>query len=179
LVAVGVVCATWLVARLFRSPQRREQLAAHLLSVPLVGALILKAETGRFCRVLGTLLKNGVTLTRGLEIAGATFRNPVLARALVTATRHVKEGKGLSEPLLQTGVFPQFALRLLRIGEEAARLDDMLIEVADAYDRETERDIERILALLGPAITIVLGVLVALVIGSILVALLGVYQLTF
>jgi general secretion pathway protein F len=85
----------------------------------------------------------------------------------------------LAAPLHETGVFPPFALRLLRIGEEAARLDDMLMEVAEAYDRETERDMERVLALLGPAITIVLGTMVALVIGSILVALLGVYQLAF
>jgi general secretion pathway protein F len=179
LVALGAVVVAWLAVRTIRSPAHRERLGRHLLSVPFVGSLILKFEMGRFCRVLGTLLKNGVTLTRGLEIAGQTFRNPVLAGALIDATSHVKEGKGLSGPLLDTGVFPPFALRLLRIGEEAARLDDMLMEVAEAYDRETERDMERILALLGPAITIVLGTLVALVIGSILVALLGVYQLTF
>jgi len=179
LVALGVVVAALAILRMLRSPTQRDRLSKRLLSVPIVGSLILKSETARFCRVLGTLLKNGVTLTRGLEIAGKAFRNPVLAGALVDATRHVKEGKGLSGPLLETGVFPPFALRLLRIGEEAARLDDMLMEVADAYDRETERDMERLLALLGPAITIVLGALVALVIGSILVALLGVYQLTF
>jgi general secretion pathway protein F len=179
MVAVGAVSLAWLAVRLARSSAHRERLGKHLLSIPFVGTLILKSEMGRFCRVLGTLLKNGVTLTRGLEIAGQTFRNPVLAGALVDATRYVKEGKGLSGPLLDTGVFPPFALRLLRIGEEAARLDDMLMEIAEAYDRETERDMERLLALLGPAITIVLGTMVALVIGSILVALLGVYQLTF
>jgi general secretion pathway protein F len=179
LVAIGAVAVAWLAVRTIRSPAHRQRIGKHLLSVPFVGSLILKFEMGRFCRVLSTLLKNGVTLTRGLEIAGQAFRNPVLLGALVEATHHVKEGKGLSGPLFDTGVFPPFALRLLRIGEEAARLDDMLMEVAEAYDRETERDMERVLALLGPAITIVLGTLVALVIGSILVALLGVYQLTF
>ncbi len=172
------VSGGWLLWRQLNDPKSRERLSARLLAVPVLGTLIAKSETGRFCRALGTLLKNGVTLIRGLEIAGETFRNPRLAKAVVEATRQVKEGKGLAEPLMRTQVFPPLALRLIRLGEEAARLDDMLMEVAEAYDREGERDVERLMAILGPAITIGLGALVALVIGSILMALLSVYQFT-
>lgn len=160
-----------------RDPVQQRRWARRLLSVPLFGMLILKVETAQFCRALGTLLKNGVALTRALEIARGAFRNPALAAAVAEAGVEVTEGRGLSEPLARTGLFPRFALRLLRIGEEAARLDDMLLDIAEVYDREVERDVERAIALLGPALTIGLGLLVALIVGSILIALLGVYQL--
>lgn len=178
-IALAVVAAALLALHHFRLPANRQRWADRLLAVPGLGGLIVKAETARFCRVLGVLLRNGVTLTHGLEIAAQTFRHTALAAAVREAGRQVREGQGLAPSLLQTGAFPPFALKLLRVGEEAARLDEVLIDVADAYDRETERDTERLLALLGPALTIVLGALVALVIGSILVALLGTYQLTF
>jgi general secretion pathway protein F len=92
-------------------------------------------------------------------------------------TAGVKEGKGLTEPLARTQVFPPLALRLVRVGEEAARLDDMLLELATIYEWETAQGVERMLAMLGPALTIGMGLIVALVIGSIMMAILSVYQL--
>jgi general secretion pathway protein F len=118
-----------------------------------------------------------VPLPNALKIAGETLRNRVLVEAIASVTARVKEGKGLAEPLTQVGVFPALALRLIRVGEEAARLDDMLLEVAAVYDWETADSIERMLALLGPALTIGLGLVVALVIGSIMMTVLSVYQL--
>jgi general secretion pathway protein F len=158
-------------------PEHRRAWAARLLTLPVLGTILVRADTAQFCRALGTLLKNGVPLTRALDIAVGTFRNPALAGAVSGALGEVKEGRGLSDPLARTGVFPRFALRLIRIGEEAARLDDMLVEVADVYDRETERDTERLLSILSPALTVILGLVVAVVVGSILLALMGVYQL--
>lgn len=177
--ALAVAGAGLVALHHFRLPANRQRWADLLLAVPGLRGLIVKVETARFCRVLGALLRNGVTLTHGLEVAAQTFRYARLEAAVREAGRQVREGQGLASSLLQTGAFPPFALKLLRIGEESARLDAMLIDVADAYDREAERDTERLMALLGPALTIVLGALVALVIGSILVALLGTYQLTF
>ena len=89
----------------------------------------------------------------------------------------MKEGKGLAEPLVQTGVVPALAVNLIRVGEETARLDDMLLKVGEIYEQETKRSIDRLLALLVPAVTIAPRRRRRLVIGSILTAILSVYDL--
>ena len=78
-----------------------------------------------------------------------------------------KEGKGIAEPLEKTGIVPALAVQLTRVGEETARLDEMLLKIGEIYDEETQRSIERLLALLVPGVTIALGVVVAIVMGSI------------
>jgi general secretion pathway protein F len=160
-----------------RDPKLRVHWDGFMLKMPLIGSIVHKVEISHFCRVLGTLLKNGVPLPNGLKIASETIRNKVLRTAISGVNASVKEGKGLAEPLMQTGMMPPLALRLVRVGEEAARLDDMLLEVATIYDYETEQSVERMLGMLGPALTVGLGLLVALVIGSIMMAVLSVYQL--
>jgi general secretion pathway protein F len=177
-VPIGVFAIVGLVlAHVIRDPKLRHYWDGFMIKLPLIGSIVHKVEIAHFCRVLGTLLKNGVPLPNGLKIASETIRNRVLRAAIFGVTASVKEGKGLAEPLMQTGMFPPLALRLVRVGEEAARLDDMLLEVATIYDWETEQSVERMLAMLGPALTIGLGLLVALVIGSIMMAVLSVYQL--
>lgn len=163
--------------RMVRDPRRRHRWDAVMLKLPLWGALTVKIAVAHFSRILGTLLKNGVPLPNALKIAGGTLRNRVLVEAIAGVTARVKEGKGLAEPLAQAGIIPALALRLIRVGEEAARLDDMLIEVAAVYDWETAHSIDRMLSMLGPALTIGLGLIVALVIGSIMTTVLSVYQL--
>ncbi len=165
------------VISLIRDPKRRRRWDAVILRLPIIGGLTTKVAVAHFSRILGTLLKNGVPLPNGLKIAGETLSNRVLVEAIANVTARVKEGKGLAEPLAQVGVFPELALRLIRVGEEAARLDDMLIEIASVYDWETANSVERMLSLLGPALTIGLGLVVAVVIGSIMMTVLSVYQL--
>jgi len=88
-----------------------------------------------------------------------------------------KAGKGVAEPLRRTGVFPPLASRLMAIGEESGRQQEMLMRIADTLESDTRRLVDRLIALLTPALTIVLGVIVAAVIGSILTAILSVYDL--
>jgi pyruvate-formate lyase len=97
--------------------------------------------------------------------------------AIGTVADSLKQGKGLAEPLARSKVVPILAIQLIRVGEETAKLDEMLVKTAEIYDAEVARSVERLLALLVPGITIVLGIIVALVIGSILTAVLSVYEL--
>jgi len=101
-----------------------------------------------------------------------------IADAVGAISDGVKIGKGLAEPLVKTKVFPPLAVHLVRAGEEGACQEDMLIRIADIFDREVQRSTERLLALISPAVTIVMGMVVALVIGSVLTAILSVYELT-
>ncbi len=166
-----------LIRAQLKSPVSRGRWERRILQAPLVGDLVGKIEVVRFSRTLGTLLKNGVSLVTALVITRETMGNQAFVDAVGTAIERVKTGKPLAEPLLQAKVFPPLAIHLIRVGEESGRAEEMLFKIADIFETETRRSIDRMLALLGPLLTVVLGLVVAGVIGSILTAVLSVYDL--
>jgi general secretion pathway protein F len=148
-----------------------------VLRLPVAGQLVVKYEIGRFCRTLAVLLANGVPAPRALALCGATVNNLVLAGTLDAVATRFKEGAGLSAPLSRSPHFPGLATQLIRIGEETGRLEDMLQEVAEIYDQDVQRTIERLLALLVPAITIGMGMIIALIIAAVMTALVSLNDL--
>ena len=179
LMGLAVVAAVWLLRRRLANPAFRYRWDGLILRLPLFGDLVKKIQVARFSRTLGTLLRNGVTLLSALAIVRETLGNAVIARAIEALTAGLKEGQGLAEPLAAAAVFPNLSIQLVRVGEETGQLEEMLIKVADIYDREVERTIQRLLDLLVPALTIGLGVLIAVIIASVLVAFLSVNELAF
>lgn len=170
---VAVALAVWYGRR----PSGRAWRDRQILRIPLFGDLTRKIETARFCLILGTLLKNGVPLLNALAIARATAGNAMIREAIATIIDRTTIGRGLAEPLRQTRMFPQLAVQLVRIGEETACQDEMLVKVADLLEVESRRTIDRMLTLITPAVTIFLGMIVAGVTMSIMSALLSVYNL--
>lgn len=160
-----------------RDPASRRRWDGLVLDLPLFGDLVRKVEVARFARVVGTLVTNGVTVLTALTIARNTFKNTALAKSIDDVAESLKQGRGLAEPLVQAGMFPSLALHLVRVGEETGRLEEMLLKIAEIYDTEVERATQRLLALLVPLVTILLGLLIAAIIGSVFSAMLGVYDL--
>jgi len=158
-------------------PAARASLDAALLRAPIVGSLLARVETARFARTLGTLVESGVPLAAALPIARRTFANLAMADAVDSATQSLKEGEGLAGPLEATGLMPPIALTFLRTGEETGRLGEMLTRLADALDRDIQKTSARFLALLVPVVTLLLGVIVATVLGAILTAMLSINEL--
>ncbi|QEE26083.1 type II secretion system protein GspF [Rhodanobacter glycinis] len=156
-----------------RDPALRLAWHARLLTMKVVGPLLLKVETARIARTLGTLLKNGVPLLSALGIARQVTSNRALDQALVQAAEQVKDGGGLSLALAQAKHFPRLAIQMVQVGEEAGQLDTMLLKVADTFELESRRSIDRLLAALVPALTIVMTVLVAIIMAAILMPLLN------
>jgi general secretion pathway protein F len=148
-----------------------------MLRLPIVGDLLTRFEAARFTRSLGVLLSNGVPASRALALAGATVGNQVFTGAIETLAARFKEGEGLANSLEETGCFPNLAIQLIQIGEETGRLEEMLQEVADIYDQEVERVLERLLTLLVPGITIFMGVIVALIMASVMTAMVSINDL--
>jgi general secretion pathway protein F len=148
-----------------------------LLRLPVLGGLLTRFEAGRFCRSLGVLLANGVPASRALALSGGTVANRVFVEAIETLAARFKEGEGLAASLEKTGCFPNLAIQLIQIGEETGRLEDMLQEIADIYDQEVERALERLLALLVPGITILMGVVVALIMAAVMTAMVSINEL--
>lgn len=175
-VAIGMFL---FLRRQFRRPASRLRWDRRLLRMPLFGDLIRKLETSRFCRTLGTLLGNGVPLLAGMAIVRETLSNRALADGLGVAVDGLKEGRGMTDPLLAGNQFPRLGMQMIKVGEETGRLEEMLLQVADLYDREVRTAIQRMLTLLEPVLIVGLGLIIAFIIISILVAIVSVNELAF
>ncbi|MFI0460356.1 MAG: type II secretion system F family protein, partial [Candidatus Thiodiazotropha endolucinida] len=150
---------------------------ARLLVLPVVGPIIKQVEAARFCRTLGTLLENGVPLLRSVAIVKDTISNHVIADGMDQVVNQLKSGRRLADPLTEHGQFPLFALQMIRVGEESGQLEPMLMQTAEILDQETQTLIKRALSLVEPVMILVLGLIIAGVVMSILVAILGVNSL--
>ena len=177
LVLGGMAGLYWLAKKRFADEGFRKKFDQRVLGWPLVGELISNVEMSRFARTLGVLLHGGVPLVAGLGIARATVGNRTLRAELDTAVTALREGRSLSASLLQGGKFPELALHMLQVGEETGRMEEMLLKVADLYEDEVGTVTQRLLALLEPALILSLGVLIAGIIVSILLGILGVNEL--
>ena len=179
LVVLLVAGVFWLLRYQLGQPRSRYRWHARFLKLPLAGSIITGIEVMRFSRTLGTLLHNGVPLLKALGIVKDTVGNQVIADDLERVASSLKEGQSLAAPLAEVAHFPAFAVHMIRVGEESGRLEDILMQVAQVYERETRTTMQRMLALLEPLLILVLGVVIAAVIISILVAILGINQLVF
>jgi general secretion pathway protein F len=160
-------------------PVRKKVWDSRFLKLPLAGSIILNKETANASRTLGTLLGNGVSILSALTIVRETLDNLVLAAAIRDTEEQLRQGKSMSDALLEKGVFPKMAMQMIKMGEETGRLEEMLLRVANIYDKQLRVSIQRLLAMLEPALIISLGLMIAGIIVSILLAILSVNDLAF
>ena len=145
----------------------------------MMGDVIRKLETARFCRTLGTLLKSGVPLLQALHNAKDVISNQVIASAIDTVSAGAKEGKGIAVPLSNTNVFPPLALSMIKVGEETGQLDTMLLKVANTYEKSLNVAIKRFVSLLEPVMILTMGLIIAAIVISILMAIFSIIELPF
>jgi general secretion pathway protein F len=160
-------------------PVRKKVWDGYFLKLPLLGNILLNKETANISRTLGTLLGNGVSIIAALVIVRETVDNLVLADAIHETAEQLKQGKHMSDALLEKGLFPKMAMQMIKMGEETGRLEEMLLRVATIYDKQLRVAIQRMLAFLEPALIITLGLMIAGIIVSILLAILSVNDLAF
>ncbi len=174
ILAIPVLALLWL-DRKRRDPAFMLAFDGWLLQRKLAGGLVARLDTARLARTLGTLLRNGVPLLAALGIARNVLDNRVLAGDVEAAAADVKNGVGLSQALAKGKRFPRLALQMIQVGEESGALDAMLLKTADTFEQETSIAMDRMLAALVPAVTLVL----ALVVGIVILAVLSpIYDLT-
>jgi general secretion pathway protein F len=177
LLVVMAVGAAWFVRRQLADPTSAYKWHAWLLQTPFLGVIVVKMEVARFAHTLSTLLANGIPLLKALIIVKDTMGNRVLANGIEKVTGHLKEGQSLADPLSDIPHFPSFAVHMIRVGEESGELEAILARVAETFDRDTQVTIKRTMTLLEPMLILVLGVVIAAVIISILVAILSINEL--
>jgi general secretion pathway protein F len=176
LVVVGI--ASFFRAQL-NDPDRRYVWDRRFLKIPAVGDLLIKIEVANFSRTLATLLTNGVSLLTAMGIVKETLGNKVVAEKVSLAIESLKQGGGLSAPLMEAEMFPTLALQMIKLGEDSGKLDEMLDRVAATYDKEIRNAIQRLLTLLEPILIVGLGIMIGGIIISILMAILSVNDLAF
>jgi general secretion pathway protein F len=175
-VFVGAVCGAVFY---IRTPDGRAEWDRVCLRSWLLGDLVRKFETARFARTLSALIKGGVPLLEALGTVQGVIGNRLLGKAISQVQVRVREGKGMARPLSESGLFPSLALNMIAVGEETGKLDGMLAEVANYYDQEVKRTTKRLTALLEPALILVMGLIIGVVVVSMLLAIFSINDLPF
>ncbi len=162
-----------LIRHMMRQQNLRRAFDRAILDVPQLGTLVRGIETARFARTLGALLEANVSLPVATDLARRTIGNSHISGAIAGVTEDVRQGKGLAQPLIATDVLPPVARGFLRTGEETSQLGPMLERLAVVLDRDVKNRLQRLIAVVTPAITIFLAVTVAGIIAAIMSAILG------
>ena len=147
------------------------------LKSPVWGQVNCKIAIARFSRTLATLLQSGVPLLSAMEIVRNVVNNILIGEAISKASKEVEEGKGLSSPLMQSGIFPPLVTEMVAVGEQSGSLEKMLNRVATAYETEAQADIMVMTSLLEPVMILVMGLLVGFIVISILLPIFEMNQL--
>ena len=164
MVVLGVTC----IVGALKSTAGHRLWERWKLKIPIVGKTICVVAVTRFCRILGTMLANGVPILRALDIAKDATGSEVLGRSIEEAGDAVREGQPLADPLRASGLFPVEIVEMIAVAEESNQLDRVLVQVADTVERRTNRQVDTTVRLIEPIIL----VLMAIMVGAIALALL-------
>lgn len=161
---LGALAGLALLIRLVRQSGRgRVTLSRALLRVPALGDLIRKENTSRMAVVMAALLRSGVQFTEAIRITRRTLTNPVFAQAMESYEAAVAAGADVAGPLKASGVFSPMVVQMLAVGQQSGELEEMLDQLADAYDREVDAATTRFTRLLEPLMIVILAVLVGFI----------------
>lgn len=151
-----------------KTPHGSAQWDAMSLKFPIFGELIRMVAVSRFTRTLATLLTGGVPMLNAMQIVRNVVDNHVVAQAIDNARSNISEGESIAGPLKKSGQFPPIVIHMVSIGEKTGELENMLIQVADAYDFQVKNKIETITSLINPLILIVMGGAIAMIVFSVM-----------
>lgn len=178
LVLIGLVILIFGFSAFLRSEFGKKVLQQLQLKAPLIGPLMQKVLIARFCQTLGTLLGSGVDLKTALEISRHVVVNQILMDQLNKMIIEVNnKGIPLSAAMGRTGYFPDYVQHVVAIGEEAARVDELLERVANRMQEEVSRLLEGLTALLQPTMIVLMGGIVGFIALSVLLPMLNMNQL--
>ncbi len=156
------------VRQMLRRPAGKAWLDRWKLKLPMMGSIFHDAAVSRFCRVLGTLLRNGVPLLKSLRISGESTGNSLLQEVVFASAENVTAGDSLSKPLAQSGLIPSQVMAMIRIAEESNTLDQVLVKIANRMDQRIERRLEVMVRMIEPMMLVLIGVMVMFVIVGVL-----------
>ena len=166
--AVAALIASYLAFRWYLSTDKGLYNWHHfILRAPLIGEIVLQVTFGQFCHVLSNLIKAGVPILQSIEIAARSSGNRYLEKIFGKVADSVREGAGMAQPLAQFNIVPRLVIQMIAAGENSGALDEMLLKVADFFNKEAERKIDKFATLLEPLLILALAGVVLFVALSI------------
>jgi type IV pilus assembly protein PilC len=175
LIVAGLAVAGAAFTAWIRRPGQRARFDRVVLAVPFIGGTVRKFTTAQMARTLATLLGGGIPLVHALEVTARSVGNRFMADELDVVTQHVREGQGLAASLTARAVVPDVALKMIEVGESTGSLQDMLSSLADFYDEEVETSVGRFVTIIEPALLVVMGIVIAILVLALYMPL---FQLT-
>lgn len=152
-----------------RSPEGSKKWDQIVLTLPYVGPMARMIAVSRFTRTLSTLLTGGVPMLNALDIVRNVVNNNTIAVAIDEARENISEGESISVPLKRSGQFPPIVLHMINIGEKTGELENMLLQVSDAYDFQVKVKLESVTSIMGPIVIVVMGVVIGVIVFSIMI----------
>lgn len=175
----GLGALYFLMRRYIKTPAGSLKLDRYKLHLPVIGELVKKIEVARFARTLGTLVQSGVPILQALNLVKDIIGNRVIAGTLGKVYDRVKEGEKLSRPLGEIDMFPSLAIQMITVGEETGRLGEMLLRVAENYEKAARDTVRRLVSLLEPAMILGMGIVVGFIVISMMMAIFSMNEMPF
>ncbi|MGC9324479.1 MAG: type II secretion system F family protein [Desulfomonilia bacterium] len=164
-VMVAVIIAIIVGFKYARKHEKgRYYIDSMALKLPIFGPLIRKVAVAKFTRTLGTMISSGVPIMDGLEITSKTAGNVIVENAIRAVRTSISEGKSMSEPLEETGIFPGMVVQMIAVGEATGAMDQMLSKIADFYDEEVDTAVAALTSALEPMLMVFLGGIIGFVV---------------
>jgi type IV pilus assembly protein PilC len=161
----GFIVASIIAFKYIRTQQKGRYYTDKLfLRLPVFGPLLRKVAVAKFTRTLGTMISSGVPIMDGLDITSKTAGNMIVEEAIRAVRTSISEGKSMSEPLEQTGIFPGMVVQMIAVGEATGAMDQMLGKIADFYDEEVDTAVEALTSALEPILMVFLGGVIGFVV---------------
>ncbi len=146
--------------RVLKTEKGRAFVDRYVLTLPVFGVLLRRVAVAKFTRTMGTMLSSGVSILDSLDIVAKTAGNKTVETAIYKVRQGISEGRTMSEPLAETGVFPAMVCQMIAVGESTGALDAMLIKIADFYDEEVDQAVENLTAAIEPVMMVFMGVVI-------------------
>jgi type IV pilus assembly protein PilC len=172
--AIFVMMLISAIAFLFMHPTGKEMKDRLVLKIPIISGIVEYAILERFCRILGTMLRSGVSVPGAMQTTTEATANVVYKEHLEGARAQMLEGSGFTQPLIDTGLFPGAARQMFKVGEETGTLDEQLDVAALYFDRELESRIKKFTTMFEPIMIVFVGVVVGFVALALVSAMYGV-----
>ncbi|OWZ84052.1 type II secretion system F family protein [Natranaerobius trueperi] len=148
-----------------------------LLVTPFIKDIYIKVSMARFSRTLATLVGSGIPLLESLKLVKKTLNNGVVESVIDSSILNLKKGQPMSEPMAQSDLFPPLVSKMIAVGEETGQLEEMLIELATFYEKESKFTLERLSSLIEPFMILFMTIIVGLIVLSVVLPMVEIWQI--